>query len=217
MAGDKHSLPRYPEGATIWFKGKTWNQVAEMLESWRVRPGKGIRLEQFPTGTIISSLAEATPAGAAADPGALTLSLTRPAIHGAPVSGPASGNVRVWFTFGTWNQRLPQNSVWYLDVSASADRYFFAKATLSPLSDRLTLAEWEIVSGAAEDSEVTADWGAAGELPETLVLMLGTYDGDTGQVASTGKGSIYTRDHLSNVITDAGTTAFTRNIDFVRH
>jgi hypothetical protein len=151
------------------------------------------------------------------DLSALTLSLTRPAIHGAPASGPASGNVRVWFTFGTWNQRLPGNTVWYLDVAASADRYFFAKATISTFADRLTLIEWWLVSGAAEDSEVTSAWGAAGELPGTLVLMLGTYNSTTGKVASTGKGSIYTRDHLSNVTTDAGTTTFTRNIDFVRH
>lgn len=59
MAGDKHSLPRYPEGATIWFKGKTWNQIAERLESWRVMAGSGIRLETYPTGTVISAAATA--------------------------------------------------------------------------------------------------------------------------------------------------------------
>lgn len=191
-----------------------------VIEADPYDPGDGIAnkeyhfVQQYQDSQIILAGAGG---GAPVESGALTLSLSRPPVHGAPGSDPASGKVRVWFTFGTWNQRLPTNTVWYLDVDDDADRYFFAKAATASASDRLAIASWTITSGEAWDSEVTDDWGSGGELPEHIVMMLGTYHVATGKVASTGKGSIYTRDHLSNVMTSSGTTSFIRNIDIVRH
>lgn len=208
---------KYEPGRSYLVAGSLLNLIIRMLRLQNIIAGDNLS----ETGTPMGRILKAKPGGGGttttAAAGALTLSLTKPDIHGEPVSGPSTGFVRVWVTFGTWNQRLPVNTVWYLDVADDADRYFFAKATLSTGTDRLELAEWEIVSGAAADTEETGDWGLAGELPETLVLLLGTFSHATAAVASTGAGSIYTRDHLSNVATDGGTTTFTRNIDFVRH
>lgn len=207
---------KYEATRAYLVNGSLLNAIIRQLRLQNVIAGENLTETGTPMGRVLKGKPGGG-GGTTAAAGALTLSLTRPEIHGEPASGPSGGNVRVWFTFGTWNQRLPTNLVWYLDVADSADRYFFAKATLATGTDRLQLTSWEIVSGAAEDTHETSTWGTGGELPDTLVLMLGTYSEATGAVASTGAGSIYTRDHLSNVTSDAGTTVFTRNIEFVRH
>jgi hypothetical protein len=208
---------KYEAGRSYLVAGSLLNAMVRLLRLQNIIPGKNLSETGTPNGRILDGAAGGGTVTAAAAPGALTLSLTRPPLYGAPDSGPAAGDVRIWVTFGTWNQRLPENLVWYLDVDEDLDAYIFAVATLATGTDRLQVAEWELLAGAAADTHETAAWGSGGELPATIALLLGTYSEATGQVASTGEGSIYTRDHLSNVTTDSGATLFTRNIDIVRH
>lgn len=53
---DKHSLPRYPAAATVWFQGANWNKIADLLERWRPRAGANMLADVTATGTILSSI-----------------------------------------------------------------------------------------------------------------------------------------------------------------
>jgi hypothetical protein len=53
MAGNKKSLPRFPDGKGIILKGKTLNAIFSMLEGWRPRPGRGVKMDETPSGQLI--------------------------------------------------------------------------------------------------------------------------------------------------------------------
>ncbi len=58
MAGDPRKLPRFPDDKAILMKGRTWRQIAELLEAWRPRPGRGVMVDVTPSGSLIHAAPE---------------------------------------------------------------------------------------------------------------------------------------------------------------
>lgn len=71
IGGDKQTLPRFPPGALLLWKGRDWNKVAGMLEAWRALPGDHVTAQVTSGGTILS----AQPGGGGGDCFGFALSL----------------------------------------------------------------------------------------------------------------------------------------------
>jgi len=123
----------------------------------------------------------------------------------AAAAAPAEGYKRYYIEWGTLNEQIASNWDDYFDINSTT--YFFAVATLRTTST-LLVTSWTIATGAAIDSEETADWAVDATRPAEAVTVLGAVTVDVDGVHSIsnfGGGSLRLTEHISNI--EAGTTA----------
>jgi hypothetical protein len=141
----------------------------------------------------------------------------RPAYIPEPEDGPAEGAQRFWVEWGTLNDKLATNWDSHYDITATT--YFFAKPTLRT-TDTLLITSWEIVTGSAEDSHVTADWQVGEDRPSTAAHLLGrvTVTGANHTIENSGGGSLILTEHLTNIEggTGAGDVIYGKQLIFNR-
>ena len=153
---------------------------------------------------------------AVASPAPLYITSKRPPYiaAGAP---PAGGAKRYYLTWGTLNDQLATNWGAHHDITATT--YFFAKAVLRTTST-LQVTQWDIVTGAAFDSHVTADWAVGADRPGEAVCLLGVVYVTVGahSIENSGGGSLALTEHITQIEpgSGAGDTVFGKQLLFTR-
>jgi len=167
----------------------------------RTPQGAGVQVTRVHGGTILTPRKVPAPARTIIP---LHILRNRPP-YIAAAAAPAEGYKRYHIEWGTLNEQIASNWDDHFDINATT--YFFAVATLRTTST-LLVTSWEILTGAAIDSEETADWAVDAVRPSEAVTVLGavTVDVDGNHsISNFGGGSLRLTEHISNI--EAGTAA----------
>lgn len=197
LGGDHQRLPRYSANALLVWKGRDWNKVADMLESWRALPGRNCEGQVTPAGTFIHSApggldaleplqAYITGGEVRVVPGYIRNPYTVPQIDGTAIDDdeppgltPASGTSYLYLKVDFDPQTVELDTGYYamgfgVDVINSAE--FILDASLSP-------------SGAADPVIDSSDGSVT--TAGVAYIFWGEVENDSGEISlvyDTGRG-----------------------------
>lgn len=131
----------------------------------------------------------------------LTIATARPAYIPAPSGGPADGDKRVWFHWGSCAGKLAENWAAHFDCpqgEGEPDTWFWAEVNFAPSSAILTVTSWNIRSGTAEDEYENPLW-PPNTRPTQAYHPLGRVFAEGGTVFNTGGGSLLVSQHIETI------------------
>lgn len=165
MAGDKHNLPRFPDAARLVWTGATWNKVASLLESWRVRPGRGVAIDVTTSGCIINTTGGGGGGGGSSSTGAFhPFKILVDATASPPSYSIAKGSIQD----GTNGAAIDLSGI--IETSAAAEAgYVVIEADVD---EYLSITGWTktITANAADTAEVR--FTTTGEIRQDKIRLL---------------------------------------------